>query len=89
MGDIACQLNVLFLIFSYRYLIRIVKQDVSCLEDGIIEQTSAYALFLSSLRFILCHPFQPADRRHAIKYPAALCVSRDVTLNKDRAFMRV
>jgi len=47
-GKFACELEVLRLVFTDRYVRSVVEKDVGCLEDGVGEETKFKSIFIGS-----------------------------------------
>ena len=71
LGDIAAQFQVLFLVFTHRYQICLIQQDVRCHQHRIVKQTSVDVLGITR-RFIfkLRHAAQFAEVGIAVQCPA-------------------
>ena len=90
LGDIAAQLQVLFLVFTNRNLVSLVQQDIGRHQYRVVKQTGV-DVFRIARRFIfeLGHTAQFAEIGVAVQRPTQLCVLRYVGLNEDGALFRV
>ena len=83
--DIARDLNVLSLVFAYRYELCVVKQNVRSLQCGIREQAGGdkISLTLCALVLELRHPTEFTEGDGAFHHPTKLAVLGDVALHEN------
>ena len=81
---------MLLLVFTYRYLVGLIQQDVRRHQHRIVEQTGV-DVFRVARGFILelGHTAQLAEIGVAVQRPAQLRVLRHVRLNENGALLRI
>ena len=59
LSQVAAELDMLALVFSYRHLVRGVEQDVRSLQDGIRQESGPDSLLIGRLGLVLGHALEP------------------------------
>ena len=89
-GDVARQLNVLFLILTNRNVGCVIDQNVSRHQRGIgVEAQRGLLSVLAGLVLELGHAVQPAHAGHAVEHPGQLAVCGNLALIEQHRFCRV
>ena len=83
------QLQVLALVVSDGHAVGVVDEDVRRHQDRIGHEAGPHGLLPAALLLELCHPAKLAHCRRALEQPRELCVLGHVTLDEDRADVRV
>jgi hypothetical protein len=90
-GQVPAELNVLTLVLAYRHAVRLVKQDVRGLQDGVREQANTGVVRTLLLRLVLelRHAGGLAHSRDAVQDPRQLRVLGNLGLDEERALVDV
>ena len=88
-GDVPREFQVLSLVLTHGHGVRSIDENVSRLENRVVEQS--YGDRIVPLRFVLVlgHPFEITDRSHGIEEPSQLDVLGHVGLNEEGASLGI
>jgi hypothetical protein len=65
-GNSPRELEMLALVFPYGHLLGLIQQNISSLENGIVQESGAHTRLVRRFLLILCHPLQPAYRGYTV-----------------------
>src|SRR5829696_3037460 len=79
------ELEVLPLVFAYGHEVRVIKEHVSGLQHGVVEETCARRFDPTFPRLVLklCHARELPKARHTVEQPAKLRMPADLALAED------